>query len=166
MRLCEALAVAENRTPVWTWSPRIRWRAGVLEAAHPEVGIKQIFDILENPIWAGAHKGTTRNSKGRVTVGGPRPCRAGETRSEGQDIPQLNTSNGKRIGDAIWRAQMRSQIGNKRHAGEVMIDLLKAFEYVSRERLAGRGARGDYPTHVIAAGLATYGFKRRLVYKV
>ena len=60
---------------------------------------------------------------------------------------------------------MRSQIGPKRHAGEIMIDPLKAFEYVSREKLAGRGARGDYPTHVIAASLATYSFKRRLVYK-
>ena len=60
---------------------------------------------------------------------------------------------------------MRSQIGEERHAGEVMIDLLKAFEYVSREKLAGRGARGDYPTHVIAASLATYGFRRRLVYR-
>ena len=60
---------------------------------------------------------------------------------------------------------MMSQIGTCRHAGEVMIDLLKAFEYVSRQRLAGRGARRGYPTHVIAASLATYGFKRRLVYK-
>ena len=84
---------------------------------------------------------------------------------EAQDIPQLNTSEGRRIGDAIWRAQMRSQIGTCRHAGEVMIDLLKAFEYVSRQMLAGLGARRGYPTHVIAASLATYGFKRRLVYK-
>ncbi len=83
---------------------------------------------------------------------------------DAQDTPQLNTSKGRRIGDAIWRAQMRSQIGEERHAGEVMIDLLKAFEYVSREKLAGRGARGDYPTHVIEASLATYGFRRRLVY--
>ena len=49
--------------------------------------------------------------------------------------------------------------------GEIMIDLLKAFEYVSRNRLAGRGARGDYTTHVVAASLATYSFKRRRVYK-
>jgi hypothetical protein len=62
-------------------------------------------------------------------------------------------------------AQMRSQIGPCRHPGEIMIDLLKAFDYVRRQRLAGRGARGDYPTHVVAASLATYGFKRRLVYK-
>ncbi len=60
---------------------------------------------------------------------------------------------------------MRSQIGLSRHAGEIMIDLFKAFEYVGRERLAGRGARGDYPTHAVAASLATYGFKRGLVYK-
>ncbi len=60
---------------------------------------------------------------------------------------------------------MRSQIGPCRHAGEIMLDLLKAFEYVSRERLAGRGARGDYPTHVVAASLATYCFKCRLVYE-
>ena len=46
---------------------------------------------------------------------------------EAQDIPQLNTSKGRRIGDAIWRAQMRSQIGPSRHAGD------RAFEYVSRE---------------------------------
>jgi hypothetical protein len=59
---------------------------------------------------------------------------------------------------------MRSQIGTCRHSGEIMIDLLEAYEYVSRQRLAGLGARGDYPTHVIAASLATYGFKRRLVY--
>ena len=48
---------------------------------------------------------------------------------EAQDIPQLNTSKGRRIGDAIWRAQMRSQIGEPRYAGEVMIDLMKAFEF-------------------------------------
>ncbi len=73
---------------------------------------------------------------------------------EAQDIPQLNTSKGRRIGDAIWRAQMRSQIGPCRHAGEIMIDLLKACEHVSRQRLASRGARGDYPIHVVAASLA------------
>ena len=84
---------------------------------------------------------------------------------EAQDVPQLNTSKGRRIGDAIWRAQIRSQIGEPRYAGEVMIDLMKAFEFVSRQELATRGGRGDYPRQVIAAGLATYGFKRRLVYK-
>ena len=61
--------------------------------------------------------------------------------------------------------QMRSQIEKFRHAGEIMIDLLKAFEYVSRQGLARRGGRGDYPTHVVAASLATYAFRRRLVYK-
>ncbi len=28
-----------------------------------------------------------------------------------------------------------------------------------------RGARGEHPTHVIAASLATFGFRSRLVYK-
>ncbi len=46
---------------------------------------------------------------------------------EGQDVPQINTSKGRRIGDAIWRAQMSSYIGTKKHEGEIMIDLLKAF---------------------------------------
>ncbi len=82
-----------------------------------------------------------------------------------QDIPQLNTSKGRRVGDAIWRAQMRAYIDPHKQAGEIMIDLMKAFEYVSRRRLAERGARGDYPMHVLAASLATYGFPRRLVYK-
>ena len=37
---------------------------------------------------------------------------------DAQDTQQLNTSKGRRIGDAIWRAQMRSQIGEERHAGK------------------------------------------------
>ncbi len=41
----------------------------------------------------------------------------------------------------------------------------KVFEYVSRGRPADRGSRGDYPRRVIAASLAAYGFRRRLVYK-
>ncbi len=46
-----------------------------------------------------------------------------------------------------------------------MIDLLKAFEYVSRSRLAERGGRGYYPERGTAASLATHGRKSRLVYK-
>jgi hypothetical protein len=60
---------------------------------------------------------------------------------------------------------MRSYISTTKHASGITIDLLKAFEHVSRSKLAKRGARGDYPEHVIAASLATYGFRRRLVYK-
>ena len=53
MRLCDALAYAEGRYRQKEWSPRIRWRAGILDLAHPEVGIGQVFDILENPRWTG-----------------------------------------------------------------------------------------------------------------
>ena len=59
---------------------------------------------------------------------------------DAQDIPQLNTSKGRRIGDTIWRAQMRSQIACTKHVGEIMIDLLKPFEYVDRTKLAEAGS--------------------------
>ena len=45
MRLHDALAYAEGRYKSNEWSPRIRWRAGILDLAHPEVGIRQVFDI-------------------------------------------------------------------------------------------------------------------------
>ncbi len=51
---------------------------------------------------------------------------------------------------------MRSHIGAAMHAGEIMIDLFKAFEYVEQAKLAERGSRKDYPEHVIAASLATH----------
>ncbi len=57
-------------------------------------------------------------------------------RFEKQELPQLNTSKGRCIGDVIWRAQMRSQIGATKHAEQIMIDLLKAFEYVDKAKLA------------------------------
>ena len=53
MMLCDALMVAEGKTPSHEWSYRVRWRAEILDLAHPEVGLKQAFDILENPCWAG-----------------------------------------------------------------------------------------------------------------
>ncbi len=53
MRLHEALAVAEGTMPQHQWSHRKRWRAGIIDLAHPGVSIKQVFDILENPEWAG-----------------------------------------------------------------------------------------------------------------
>ncbi len=58
MRHCDALMIAEGKTPPHEWSHRIRWRAGILDLAHPEAGLKQVFDILENPGWAGAETQT------------------------------------------------------------------------------------------------------------
>ncbi len=69
----------------------------------------------------------------------------GLKRFDEQDTPQLNTSKGRRIGDDIWRAQMRSQIGKQRHAWETMIDLLRASEYVSRRGFARRGGAVTLP---------------------
>ncbi len=57
---------------------------------------------------------------------------------------------------------MTSHISTTKHAGEIMIDLLNAVEYVSRSKLAERGARGDYPMRVIAEILATYGFSQKV----
>ena len=44
---------AEGKTPPHEWSYKVRWRAGILDLAHPEAGLKQAFDILESPCWAG-----------------------------------------------------------------------------------------------------------------
>ncbi len=60
---------------------------------------------------------------------------------------------------------MRSQIGATKHAGEMMLCQLKAFEYVNRAKLAEKGSRGDFLAQVVAASLAIYGFRRRLAYK-
>ncbi len=58
-----------------------------------------------------------------------------------------------------------AEIGASTHAREIMIDLLKAFEYVDRAEFAERGSRGDYPNQVSAASVVTYGFKRRLAHR-
>ncbi len=59
---------------------------------------------------------------------------------EAQDVPQLNAGKGRRVGDANWTTQMKSYTSTTKRAGEIMIYLLKAFEYVSRSMLAEEGA--------------------------
>ena len=79
----------------------------------------------------------------------------------------LNMAQGRRVGDAMWRTQLRSLISQKcgMVAAEVMMDLHKAFDLVDRGLLLQAAAAGGYPLDVLAWGLAMYAFPRRLVFR-
>ena len=81
------------------------------------------------------------------------------------EVHQVNTSKGRRIGDGMWRAQMRVCLGQQDCAAEIMVDLAKAFEFVDRKKLSAECIACDYPRQVMAAALATYGFSRRLTFQ-
>ncbi len=77
----------------------------------------------------------------------------------------FNAVGGRRIGDGMWRAQLRSLIADEVHHAEVMVDLAKAFEYVQRKLLARKCSDIGYPREALACALAMYRFPRRLVYR-
>ncbi len=76
VRRCGAHAVAGGRMPKWQGSSAISWRAGVLDEAYPEICIKSIFDILENPLWVGA--GIIKQAISRMAHESPRKSNSGK----------------------------------------------------------------------------------------
>ena len=79
----------------------------------------------------------------------------------------LNMARGSRVGDGMWRTQLRTLIGEDagQQAAEVMLDLHKAFELVRRGKLLEAALAAGYPCDVLAWGLAMYSLPRRLVFR-
>ena len=77
-----------------------------------------------------------------------------------------NMAKGRRVGDAMWRTQMRGVIaGTSSHSAEFLVDLHKAFELVDRGLLLKAAFDAGYPCDVLAWGLSMYGWSRRLVFR-
>ena len=78
-----------------------------------------------------------------------------------------NTARGRRVGDAMWRDQVRANLDDRagRHTVEVCVDFAEAFEMVDRGKLAEVALEVGYPASALAMGLDLYAFGRRLVYR-
>ena len=76
----------------------------------------------------------------------------------------VNMAAGRRVGDALWRTQLRALIDSEEgeHAAEFMLDLQKAFELVRRGLLVSAAKDSGYPCDVLAWGMSMYDWKRRL----
>ena len=59
----------------------------------------------------------------------------------------LNMARGRRVGDGMWRTQLRALISEEQgqQSNEVMLDLHKAFELVQRDKLLEAGILAGYP---------------------
>ena len=81
--------------------------------------------------------------------------------------PHLNAARGRRVGDAMWRTQLRALLSESRglQSAEVQLDLHKAFELVDRGKLIEAAAAAGYPCDVLACGLSMYGWARRIVFR-
>ena len=79
---------------------------------------------------------------------------------------ELNMVKGRRVGDALYRAQIRAAIGGREDntsAAEILIDSQKAFEYVSCETLVEQAEKQYYPKGALCLALIMYEMPRRLV---
>ena len=75
----------------------------------------------------------------------------------------VNMAAGRRVGDALWRTQLRSLISDvDLHSAEFMLDLQKAFELVRRGLLVQAARDAVHPCDVLAWGLSMYSWARRL----
>ena len=79
----------------------------------------------------------------------------------------LNTCRGRRVGDAMWRTQLRALLGARdgQHSAEVLVDLHKAFELVNRGKLIEAAVATGYPCDALVWGFGMYAWPRRLVYR-
>ena len=79
----------------------------------------------------------------------------------------LNMAKGRRVGDGMWRTQLRALISEEQgqQSAEVMLDLHKAFELVERGKLLEAGILAGYPLDVLIWGLEMYSWSRRLVFR-
>ena len=59
----------------------------------------------------------------------------------------LSMARGRRVGDGMWRIQLRSLISEEQgqQSAEVMLDLRKAFELAQRDRLLEAASAAGYP---------------------
>ena len=85
----------------------------------------------------------------------------------GQDFASgaiFNNSGGRRIADGIWRLAWRNylELGEHKHAAEIMWDLKKAFETLDRDTLWEMGERYSYPMDALRLSLGTYAMTGRL----
>ena len=93
-------------------------------------------------------------------------CKAWQARQwlDANSPAYVNAARGRRVGDAMWRTQVRAACrGEGSHAAEVMLDLKKAFELVQRGLLAQAAADAGYPLDVLAWGLSAHTWARRVV---
>ena len=76
---------------------------------------------------------------------------------EGNSPEYLNMAKGRRVGDGMWRTQLRALISEEQgqQSAEVMLDLHKAFELVERGKLLEAGILAGYPLDVLIRGLST-----------
>ena len=74
-----------------------------------------------------------------------------------------NNLAGRRVGDGVWRAIMRSMSKEKEHTAEILMDVSMAFDRVSHHKLALAALACGYPLEVLQLSIDSYLFERTLV---
>jgi hypothetical protein len=79
----------------------------------------------------------------------------------------LNTARGRRVGDGMWRQQVRAAFAHDSGgaAAEVAVDVCKAFENVRHELLLREAEALGYPWAPLLMALDMYSWARRLVFR-
>ena len=76
-----------------------------------------------------------------------------------------NNMAGRRPGDVVWRAAVRSRLAASRgrEMGEILLDLSKMFDRVHRPTLLAIAQQEQYPVWLLRISLASYEWERHLL---
>jgi hypothetical protein len=77
----------------------------------------------------------------------------------------MNMRATRQTSDGVWRSRIRTHLAHSlgHWAGEILLDVSKAYENVSWTQLKAAAEMHDYPLHLLRLGIATYGWPRHIV---